>query len=118
MNGNDGAYYEAEPYTPTQAPTDPEDGKVYTDSDKTTKFIYLAKGSAYYKQQHNPPMFLLSEYALKEMEYELAWNSDDSDGQNKPSDWRYSDVWNWCNDTTDEDSFISGFFTVDEKSFF
>lgn len=57
MNGNDGAYYEAEPYTPTQAPTDPEDGKVYTDSDKTTKFIYLAKGSAYYKQHQPPDVF-------------------------------------------------------------
>lgn len=58
-------------------------------------------------------LFLVSEYALKQMTYNTRTANA---GQNdNPANWRYSNAWSWCNDTTDADSFISGSFTADER---
>lgn len=61
-------------------------------------------------------MFALSEYGLKKMAYDA--DGEKNTNQNRVSDWRYSDIWNWCNNTSDTSSFIYGSFTADEKSIF
>lgn len=48
-------------------------------------------------------MFLLSEYALKEMPYNEQLKSE----QIYKSDWHYSDAWSWCNSIFAENSFTS-----------
>lgn len=60
-------------------------------------------------------MFMLSEYALKKMAYDADKKA--NSGQTYPNNWRYSDIWNWCNNTSNNTSFISSSFTPSEKAY-
>lgn len=92
--GNGDAYYENTPYTPVTEPDSPEDGKVYTDTDKNqTRFVYLSSSDSYYKQTSATGLFLLSDECLGRVRYDF---SDHDDRKTYQSDWRYSKAWKWC----------------------
>lgn len=108
--GNGGTYYSNASYQPVTEPFTNQltDGKTYTDDDGT-KFIYFKDDGDYHKEESDA-LFLLSEYAL----YETAYNGAGyrKDGQTYASDWHYSELWKWCNDT-----FLSESFTEAEQRY-